>query len=381
MLPKKSSDEIFEICGHIKNAPWKIDEVICLAESWGYEVLDDYYINSRATMELSCPNKEHLKFFVTWMRFLQGSGCKLCSNATAWSVELINHQAEKLGYKIDISSYTKSIDRYDFACPKGHLFKMAWHNFINKGQRCPECGPYTKWNIDNVKKYAISHDYEVLSPRYNKGSEKLRILCPNSHVFKLRWGDFVRGIRCGKCYGETRGNSTRLSKVDILDELEKYGYSLLSSEYANNKTKIQIRCPNEHVWHVRMNSFKDGQRCPECVRPMSKGEKSISETLDELGISYLKQKRFDDCRNKKPLSFDFYLNDGAPMCIEFNGFQHYFQVTYFGGESRLLVQKENDRIKKDFCKKEGIRLLIIPYWEYKNIDNILKRRFHYDDSL
>jgi len=57
--------------------------------------------------------------------------------------------------------------------------------------------------------------------------------------------------------------------------------------------------------------------CPFCINE-SKGEKTIEKILYELGISYERQKTFNDCKDKKKLPFDFYLPE-KNMCIEYNG--------------------------------------------------------------
>jgi len=49
-----------------------------------------------------------------------------------------------------------------------------------------------------------------------------------------------------------------------------------------------------------------------------------------LDIEYIKQKRFEKCRNKLPLPFDFYLPN-ENICIEYDGIQHFKPIDYFGG--------------------------------------------------
>ena len=37
----------------------------------------------------------------------------------------------------------------------------------------------------------------------------------------------------------------------------------------------------------------------------------------------------------------------------------------------LLLRKERDRIKDEYCKKEGMALIRIPYWEKDNMESFL----------
>ncbi len=79
-------------------------------------------------------------------------------------------------------------------------------------------------------------------------------------------------------------------------------------------------------------------------------------------LEFEEQKRFNDCRNKKSLPFDFYISK-YNLCIEFDGQLYYMSVKYFGGDKKLNERKDNDLIKNNYCKEKGINLLRIRYDE------------------
>ena len=120
--------------------------------------------------------------------------------------------------------------------------------------------------------------------------------------------------------------------------------------------------------------------CPYCFDTkkfvFSKGEKRIEEVLTSLNIYYLPQYTFDGCRDTNLLPFDYYLPI-INKCIEFDGQHHYFPVEFNGishekaTENHLNTVK-HDNIKNEFCQKNNIDLLRIPYFEYKNIDTLVK---------
>ena len=118
------------------------------------------------------------------------------------------------------------------------------------------------------------------------------------------------------------------------------------------------------------NAFQRGQRCPYCQT--SKGEKKIKEYLDNNNIEYIQQYRFEDCRNKKPLPFDFYLPE-YNMCIEYDGEQHFSENRAFGGADRFWITVIHDATKNQYCEDNNINILRIPFWELKNIEEILKK--------
>ena len=57
-------------------------------------------------------------------------------------------------------------------------------------------------------------------------------------------------------------------------------------------------------------------------------------------------------------------------CIEYDGIQHFKEVELWGGSEGLKLRKIRDKIKTTFCKKNGIKLIRIAYYE-KNINEKL----------
>jgi len=102
----------------------------------------------------------------------------------------------------------------------------------------------------------------------------------------------------------------------------------------------------------------------------SKGEKQIRLYLESKKINFTPQYRFDDCKNIRPLPFDFYLPD-YNCCIEYQGEQHFVNKKMFGGDNRLKYIQNNDKIKKDYCFINNIKILTISYKEYRQIKRIL----------
>ncbi len=89
------------------------------------------------------------------------------------------------------------------------------------------------------------------------------------------------------------------------------------------------------------------------------GEKNIATILDRLGIEYERQKKFDECKHKRKLPFDFYLPKHN-ICIEHQGEQHRKAIDFFGGKKEFEQLKKRDAIKRMYCKKNGIDLVEIP---------------------
>ena len=75
--------------------------------------------------------------------------------------------------------------------------------------------------------------------------------------------------------------------------------------------------------------------------------------------------------------FDFgvYENDKILYLIEFQGIQHYQAVDIFGGEEQFQLQCKYDSLKEEYCKKNKIPLIKIPYYDINkiNIEYLNKR--------
>jgi hypothetical protein len=103
---------------------------------------------------------------------------------------------------------------------------------------------------------------------------------------------------------------------------------------------------------------------------MSKGEYSIKCFLEDNNILYNYEYSFNNCINNKKLRFDFYIKSHN-ICIEYQGEFHYKKIIGISTDLSLEKQKKCDNIKKIFCTNNNIKLLEIPYWNFKNINKIL----------
>jgi len=94
--------------------------------------------------------------------------------------------------------------------------------------------------------------------------------------------------------------------------------------------------------------------------------------LRKNNINFEQQYKFDDCKYKYKLKFDFFLKD-YNLCIEFDGLQHYKQIKRFGGADGFAKTKIKDKIKNNYCLKNNIKMIRIKYNE--NIFKKLKKIF------
>lgn len=188
------------------------------------------------------------------------------------------------------------------------------------------------------------------------------------HIAHANISNILSGRACRGCSPYKKKTTLDFAQIVANTDDTDDGYELLS-EYKTCKDKVTLKhrlCGR--IFEMTPDGFVGGSRCPHCAT--SHGELEIKHYLDDKGIAYVQQYRFGDCRNIKPLPFDFYLPE-LNVCIEYNGQQHYCSVNYFGGEDGYARRKKNDEIKRRYCKENGISLIIIPYWEFTQIGGVI----------
>ena len=295
------------------------------------------------------------------------------------SYEDVKMYFENFGYKLLSKEYIDSNKPLLIKCPNPHHkeYETSFNSFKNHNRRCRQCDNERKMaSYEEIKDYIESFGYKLLTEKTMekvKSTVKLLVKCPNEEhePYKVAYNEFKNSeSRCPYCARDKR----RLSYEHVKEYIESFDYKLLSKEYKSCDEKLLIQCPNNHEpYEVTFENFKGskcrkGTRCPYCNE--SKGEKKINEILEKRDIEFVKQYRFRDCKSKRTLPFDFYLPK-YNICIEFDGEQHFKMREFFGGFDGFVKTKIRDTIKNEYCKKNNIKLIRIPYWEFDDIENII----------
>ena len=148
---------------------------------------------------------------------------------------------------------------------------------------------------------------------------------------------------------------------EYINECIQLGYDLPIEEYKGARAKIKHRCNKcGFVYKQTPSNHLKGKGCPKCKQ--SKGEKFIQNWLDKNNIKYEPQKKFNDLKDKLSLSYDFYLPE-QKVLIEYQGAQHYESIRFRGARKKTNLQKQkfHDKLKEDYAKEHGYKLLQIYY--------------------
>ena len=283
--------------------------------------------------------------------------------------EFIKEATEKHKGKYDYSKveYVNTHTKVCIICPNsdhGEFWQTPNNHLRGKG--CPKCGGTCVLTKEEfIKKACETHGnkYDYSKVDYKDSKTKVCIVCPeDGHGEFLQTPDnHTQGNGCPKCGQIARSNSKRLSKEEFIKKSrkvhgDKYDYS--KTEYVNNHTKVCIICPeHDEFWQEASSHFR-GAGCPKCN--LSHLERSVMNYLDDVGIAYDYQKRFDWLSRQ---SLDFYLPD-YKVGIECQGEQHFFPVDFTGKGVEWACKEfdENilrDKQKKALCEKHGVKLLYL----------------------
>lgn len=220
-----------------------------------------------------------------------------------WKQDDVELYFKQKGYEL-LSTYKNNRTPLVIKCPKGHIFDTMTFWSFQKGCRCPVCSRKIKLTYEFVKSEFEREGYELISKEYKNANSKVLTICPEGHEWEVTYAHFYDGKRCGVC-----SNNKKLEYDFVFSEFQKRGYRLISEKYKNAQSRLIVECPNGHITNtITWNNFQRGQGCKMCLEK-SNGENVIERFLLKYGLKYEREYRFDDCKYKYRLPFDFYIPD------------------------------------------------------------------------
>lgn len=206
---------------------------------------------------------------------------------------------------------------------------------------------------------------------YKNQTTKVKLYCSKHNIeWETTPQRLLKSNGCQKCGLEKLSKQSFITRSEYINKLSIANPNLeLLSEYNGMEKDVTVRCKKcGHSFTTNAHSLiANGTSCRKCSFTY-KGEDRIIEILNNMNIDYVHQYRFLDCKDKRPLPFDFYLPK-FNTCIEFDGQQH-FEPKF--GDKSFQDTIKHDKIKDEYCKKNNINLIRIPYYNSNNIERIIK---------
>lgn len=253
----------------------------------------------------------------------------LTYNHVPLNEEKVRAEFEKRGYQIIDYTYKNNMTRMNCYDSEGYIVKVSYESFSHNTKQYVRFS--TKCNEENflynTNLYAQKHNMKCIVLDWRKSQMKAK---KNNHI------DVLCQCECGELYW-----------------------------YNFNQWKRELK-----------------DRCQKCSHKLSYIAKRTQDWLKDNNIEYIPEYRFEDCRNQKPLPFDYYLPK-YNICIEVDGEQHFYSYA-FGYKKKKYqncireemisnefnIRKHNDDIKTQYCKEHNIKLIRLKYTLFRSNNQI-----------
>ncbi len=138
--------------------------------------------------------------------------------------------------------------------------------------------------------------------------------------------------------------------------IEGFGYRLVSKEYKNNGTKLELVCPEGHSFEMNYHCFHGGYRCPVCAGNKKYSYNQVKEYINIFGYQ-LVSKEYKNANTKMemvcPVGHSFEMTYShfqnrqrrCPECFGNKKLSYGKIKIYIEGFGYKLVSKEYKNVK------------------------------------
>ena len=339
---------------------WSTDDFVTKAQHVhgdNYEYGQVVYTRNNQKVLITC-NQCESDFLQVPMSHLVGNGCPKCAGNFPLSDSIardrVFHSHDGEIWFVD--DFTGASNRTTFQHICGHQWRTTPSKVFG-GTGCPKC------NIENrtmtksefESRLMTTHSGSIIPiGKFVTTTTRIKFLCTKcDHKYETEPRNALRN-GCHKC----ANRRTQEDFEKILTQISR-GEMTLLSDYATGRDRVEIlhhRC-NKSRWVTAYQIIRKAS-CPYCKT--SHGNRFIWNYLTDKGINFESEHRFDTCRDKITLPFDFYIPDRS-LLIEFDGKQHYEVVDYWGGEQGLMDRQRRDQIKDKWARENNMELVRIRY--------------------
>ena len=304
---------------------------------------------------------------------LQGNGCAKCSGLIPITEEMFKEilRTTHNGKIILISNYINKKNKIKVKHTCGNEWSTTPNHLIRRNQGCKKCSIIKRTMTDQIfkKRLKEEHDGKIISlEKYKMSKIDIKVKCLKClKVYKTQPRNVLRN-GCHSC-------ANRKSYKEFNKELRNasHGEIITLEKYKSTRNRVLVKHKCGYKWKAIPGDLigKKAHGCPLCAT--SKGNKKIYHYLKNKKIQFITEKRFESCKYKIPLPFDFYIPD-KKILIEYDGEQHFIPIDFWGGKKGLNERITKDKIKDLWAKKNGMKLIRIKYNENitRKVNELLK---------
>lgn len=234
----------------------------------------------------------------------------------------------------------------------------------------------------------VHDNYYSYTPHNNP--DMVNVHCPKHGILEMDVSEHWNGKGCSRCLIETFNEENDVTDfVNAAHQIHDFRYRYDHIESLPNDDHINIECPKHGSFHTTTIQHLNGEGCPVCEQNHNQ-IRSLFPLLKAHNLLYALDKSFDGCISEEGrlLRFDLYIPQ-KHLCIEFDNKHHFEPIKYHTdttddmAEKYYQIQVQNDQIKSDYCFKNNINLIRIPYNRYSlqsivaYINKLPNKRFIY----
>lgn len=351
------------------NKRYTLEEVKSIFIDYGYiPLFDEYKTNQH---KLLCQSVElGYKGFIRLNSLLTGQAIAWFHHANPYTINNIKVFILKNDILCELltDTWVSSRTELKFRCKLCNgEFRMSWASFKRREAKCcTNC--INKHNIDKrrnslkfIKNEFIKSGLIPLFDDYTNNKEKLLAQDRDGYLGLISYHQLSGETVFDKFHPK---NPYTYKNIENYMKIHNISCEYISGKYKRNTSLLTFQCECGEFFTASWVTFSNlhKHRCDKCTKVKSKLELLTEEWLSNNNIAFKSQYSFDDCRNVKPLRFDFCIKDGNKVIlVECQGIQHYESIEFFGGEEALEYRKRNDDIKRDYCVSKGFKLVEISY--------------------
>ena len=323
------------------------------------------YINSNTKVDIECKNKHVFHPLAKSISRKKSTWCPVCFGKSPIEAKLKFEKTVASKQGTLLSPYIKSGDKVKIRCVKGHIFLSRPHK-INAGTWCKKCANLCPEQARERFMAIVEARGGIVVGEYVKSYQKVTIICELNHRFeKIPSNVITCGTWCRKC-----SNTCPIQAKENFELLINKRNATMVGTYINCKTKVHIKCENNHDFYIAHCNTAKGSWCPSCGKNGSEGERRIRHHLTNFNIKFREQVTCDWLPRSK---YDFLIiHNNKTFLLEFDGRQHFKHIEFFHPTPEIYEGKRQiDVLKTAEALNHGHHFIRIAHTDMLDIGEII----------
>jgi hypothetical protein len=123
-----------------------------------------------------------------------------------------------------------------------------------------------KYSLERVQEIFQENGCELITKEYKHNKQVLEFKCKCNKFVHMSFKKYLTDFCCEECHKKTLKRVFRYSHTEVKEIFKIRNCELLSSEYVNNRQKLDYICECKNQAIITLHEFlDDGQRCQKCA--------------------------------------------------------------------------------------------------------------------